>query len=77
MKASTYIKVHGLPSLAHVARMINKPPQTINNWYQDNFALFEVVVAGCVSTYEDCRPKSERLAQLIAERDYLLEGKEE
>ena len=53
MKASTYIKSHGLPSLAHVARMVNKPPQTINNWYRDNFALFEIIVLGCVSKQTD------------------------
>ena len=46
MTASKYIKARGLPSLAYVSGMVNKPPETLNNWYRDNFALFEVVVAG-------------------------------
>ena len=48
MTASKYIKARGLPSLAYVSGMVNKPPETLNNWYRDNFALFEVVVLGCV-----------------------------
>lgn len=46
MTASKYIKSQGLPTLAYVADKVGKPPQTINNWYHDNFALFEAVVAG-------------------------------
>ena len=49
MKASTYIKDHGLPSLAHVAKIVNKHPDTINNWYKKEFDLFEIIVLGCVS----------------------------
>ena len=53
MKASTYIKdVMGLPSLAHVAKMVNKHPDTINNWYKKEFDLFEIIVLGCVSKGE-------------------------
>jgi hypothetical protein len=48
MTASKYIKARGLPSLAYMSRRVNKPPETLNNWYRDNFSLFEVVVLGCV-----------------------------
>lgn len=58
MKASGYIKAKGLPSLAHVARMVNKPQQTINNWYRDNFALFEIVVLGCAAKEKTRKPPS-------------------
>jgi len=47
MTPSQYIKAQGLPSLVYVAGKVNKDPRTINKWYDDNFALFEVVVAGC------------------------------
>ena len=43
---SQYIKSKGLPSTKYVAEAVNKPAQTLNNWHRDNFALFEVVVAG-------------------------------
>jgi len=46
MTPSTYIKAQGLPSTAFVAEKVGKPVQTINNWFNHNFALFEVVVAG-------------------------------
>lgn len=46
MTPSQYIKEQGLPSLKYVAGKIGKPPQTLQNWYNNNFALFEVVVAG-------------------------------
>lgn len=46
MKPSEYIKSKGLPSTKHVAKAVNKPYQTLNNWHRDNFALFKVVVAG-------------------------------
>ena len=46
MTPSQYIKAQGLPSLAYVADKVGKHPDTINNWYHANFALFEVVVAG-------------------------------
>jgi len=46
MTPSQYIKAQGLPSTAYVAKAVNKPVQTIDNWYRDNFAVFEAVVAG-------------------------------
>jgi hypothetical protein len=49
MTPSKYIKSQGLPSTAYVADKVSKPAQTINNWYHNNFALFEVVVAGVVA----------------------------
>lgn len=49
MKASTYIKSHGLPSLAHVSRETGVSERTLYNWYDNRFALFEIIVAGCVS----------------------------
>ena len=54
MTASDYIKDHGLPSLAHVARMINRHPDTIRNWYNnpDDFELFQAAVAWCMHNKE-------------------------
>lgn len=46
MTPSQYIKAQGLPSTAYVAKKVGKPAQTICNWYHNNFALFEAVVAG-------------------------------
>lgn len=46
MTPSKYIKSQGLPSTAYVADKVGKPVQTIDNWYHNNFALFEVVVRG-------------------------------
>lgn len=46
MTASRYIKSQGLPSVAYVADKVGKHRDTINNWYHNNYALFEVVVAG-------------------------------
>lgn len=46
MTPSQYIKEQGLPSLKYVAGKIGKPPQTLQNWYNNNYPLFEVVVAG-------------------------------
>ena len=52
MKASTYIKSHGLPSLAHVSRETGVSERTLYNWYESRFALFEIIVLGCVSKGE-------------------------
>lgn len=49
MTPSKYIKSQGLPSTAFVADKVGKPVQTIDNWYHNNFALFEVVVAGVLA----------------------------
>lgn len=46
MTPSQYVKAHGLPSLTYVAERVGKPQQTLDNWYRENFSLFEVVVAG-------------------------------
>lgn len=53
MTASQYIKSQGLPSLAYVAKAVGRHPDTIHNWYQDNYALFEIVIAGIVATEKD------------------------
>jgi len=75
--ASKYIKGQGLPSLIHVADAAQIDRQLLHTWYRTKPALFEIIVAGCTATYEDCRPKSVRLAQLTAERDALLAEDEE
>jgi len=49
MKPSDYIKSHGLPSLAHVAREADVSERTLFNWYRNRFALFEIIVLGCVA----------------------------
>lgn len=50
MTASKYIKAQGLPTLAYVAEAVNKPPQTLNNWYKHNIDMFKIVVEGVVFT---------------------------
>lgn len=52
VKPSDYIKDRGLPSLAHVAREVDVSERTLFNWYHNRFALFEIVVLGCVSKGE-------------------------
>lgn len=49
MKPSDYIKSHGLPSLAHVAREADVSERTLFNWYRNRFKLLEIVVLGCVA----------------------------
>ena len=49
MKPSDYIKAHGLPSLAHVAREADVSERTLNNWYHKRFKRFEIIVLGCVA----------------------------
>jgi len=48
MTASEQCKAAGLKSLAEVATMVCKPPQTLRNWHRDSPKLFAVVVAGAV-----------------------------
>lgn len=48
MKASTYIKSHGLPSLAHVSREADIPERTLFDQYRDKFKRVEKMVYGCV-----------------------------
>lgn len=49
MTPSQYIRSKGLPSLVHVANKVKKDPRTLYKWYHNNFALFEIVVKGCVA----------------------------
>ena len=35
-------------SLAELAEMVRKPPQTLRNWQRDSPELFAVVIAGAV-----------------------------
>lgn len=49
MTAAEQAKVAGLKSLAELAQMVRKPPQTLRNWHRDSPELFAVVVAGAVS----------------------------
>lgn len=46
--ASDQCKAAGLKSLAEIAEMVRKPPQTLRNWHRDSPELFAVVVAGAV-----------------------------
>jgi hypothetical protein len=46
--ASEQAKLAGLKSLAELAEMVRKPPQTLRNWHRDAPELFAVVVAGAV-----------------------------
>jgi hypothetical protein len=48
MTPSEQCKAAGLRSLAEVAEMVRKPPQTLRNWHRDSPELFAVVVAGAV-----------------------------
>ena len=48
MTASEQCKAAGLKSLAELAAMVRKPPQTLRNWHRDSPELFAVVVAGAV-----------------------------
>lgn len=52
MTASEYIKSKGLPSLAYVARKVNKTEATLFNWYRDNFDLFKYTVNGVLGEYQ-------------------------
>ncbi len=53
MNASEYIKGQGLPNLKYVADVANVDRQKLNRWYTSNFALFEIIIAGCVSKGKD------------------------
>ena len=48
MTPSQQCKAAGLKSLAELAAMVRKPPQTLRNWHRDSPELFAVVVAGAV-----------------------------
>jgi len=48
MTPSEQCKAAGLKSLAELAEMVRKPPQTLRNWHRDAPELFAVVVAGAV-----------------------------
>lgn len=48
MTAAKQCKQAGLKSLAELAEMVRKPPQTLRNWHRDAPELFAVVVAGAV-----------------------------
>jgi hypothetical protein len=48
LTASEQCKAAGLKSLADLAEMVRKPPQTLRNWQRDSPELFAVVVAGAV-----------------------------
>jgi len=49
MTASKAAKDAGLKNLGVVVDMTEQSRQTLNNWYQDKPALFEVVIAGCAA----------------------------
>jgi len=53
MSVSKYIKEQGLPSVVYVAEKANVNRQILYSWFHNNFALFEVVVAGCVVQKSD------------------------
>ena len=45
--AAETAKSAGLKSLAQVALMTGKPVRTLNNWFNDEPKLFDIVIAGC------------------------------
>ena len=45
MSASKELKAIGL-TRAKAAKFCGKNPDTLRNWYMDNYALFEIVKAG-------------------------------
>jgi len=49
MTASKYIKSHGLPGMTYLSKRTGKDRRTLYKWYHNNFALFEIIVAGCVA----------------------------
>ena len=49
MSAANYAKQAGLSSLKEVIERTGQSRQTLQNWYEDKPALFEVVIAGCVA----------------------------
>ena len=55
--ASKYIKEQGLPSLVYVANAAQIDRQLLHTWYRTKPALFEIVVAGCVSKGEELAPQ--------------------
>jgi Zn ribbon nucleic-acid-binding protein len=49
MSASKALKEAGLPGgVKQCAEMCGKSMDTIQNWYRDNYELFEIVALGCV-----------------------------
>lgn len=71
MTASKYIKDQGLKDLQYVADKVGKHRDTINNWYHNNFPLFEAVVAG-VSNGE----RNKRLRETLEEaRAWIADAK--
>ncbi len=49
MTAKDYVKAHGLPSVAHVARMTGWDRRTLYKFHDTNFPRFEIIVLGCVA----------------------------
>lgn len=46
--AAEQVKAAGLKSLAELAAMVRKPPQTLRNWHRYSPELFATVIAGAV-----------------------------
>lgn len=68
MTPSEQCKAAGLRSLADLARMVHKPPQTLRNWHRDSPELFAIVVAGAAQRYGcylDAANKIERLQKVM------------
>ncbi len=68
MTASKYIKDMGLPNLVYVADMVNKHPDTIHNWYRNNYALFEAVVAWSKAKKKEQEEAEAHEADKLADR---------
>ncbi len=49
MTASKQAKELGLKSLKQVSEMINKSPQTLINWYNNEPEHFRMVLLGCAT----------------------------
>ena len=52
---SEQCKEAGLQSLAELAEMVRKPPQTLRNWHRDSPELFATVLAGAVVIKREMR----------------------
>jgi len=74
MSASKYIKEHGLPNVKYVAEQAGINRQLLHDWYNERFALFEVVVAGVWLQWadENKEPDPNITKEMIeTDREYL------
>ena len=61
--ASQYIKAQGLPGVTYVADACKIDRQLLHTWYHKRFALFEIIVLGCVIKQKSIKPPFDPLVQ--------------